>query len=210
MQQQLIVRLPKTARRKQRRLIAVVRERAGLAYQPADDVPVVDEMFVLATQPRQCQHRLLRVTHVDVLGAHPGFDPFADQPRRHRVAVLEHADRAARRHLHRQPLQRLQAPRWQRPQHRQLLGETLLPPCVLARHHAVHERRVLVAPGEIPAAAHQQRLLQSTLELPMTLFAIAILVSAVGVRRLRLDPIVVHQPLIVLGESFQIAIRIHR
>jgi hypothetical protein len=124
-------------------------------------------MLVLATQSRQHQHRLLAVTHVNVLGANPGLHPFADQTRRHRVGVLEHADRAARRHLHSQPLQRLQTPRRQRPQHRQLLGKTLLPGRVLSGHHALHKRRVLFSGGEVPAAAHQQRLLQSTLELPV-------------------------------------------
>jgi hypothetical protein len=209
MQQQLVVRLPKTARREQRRLIAIVRECSRLAYQPADDVPVIDEMLVLATQPRQHQYRLLGVTHVDVLGAHPDLHPFADQTRRHRIGVLEHADRAARRHLHRQPLQRLQTPRRQRPQHRQFLGKTLLPGRVLSGHDALHERRVLFACGEVPTATHQQRLLQSTLELSVRLFAIAVLVATVWVRRLCLHPVVVHQALIVPGEAFRIAILIH-
>jgi hypothetical protein len=192
MQQQFVIRLAKAARREQRRLIAVVRERSRLAHQPANDVPVVDAMLVLATQPRQHQHRLLPVTHVDVLGANPGLNPFADQTRRHRVRVLQYADRAARHHLHHQPLQRLQTPVRQRPQPRQLLGKTLLPARVLPGHHAVHESRVLFPRRKIPAATHQQRLLQGSLELPMTLFAIAVLMAAVRVRRLRSHPVVVH------------------
>lgn len=210
MQQQLVIRLAKAARREQRRLIAVVRESSRLTHQPANDVPVVDEMLVLATQPRQHQHRLLTVTHVDVLGANPGLNPLTDQTRRHRIRILQYADRAARHHLHQQPLQRLQTPVRQRPQPRQLLGNALLPARVLPSHHAVHESRVLCPRRKIAAATHQQRLLQGTFELPMTLFAIAVLMAAVRVRRLRPHPVVIHQSLVILGESFRVAILIHR
>ena len=86
----------------------------------------------------------------------------------------------------------------------------MLPARVLSSHHALHERRVLFPRGKVPAAAYQQRLLQRTLELPVTLFAIAVLMTAVRVRCLRLHPVVVHQGLIVLGEAFRIAILIHR
>jgi len=208
--QQGVVRLPELARREQRRLVAVIRERSGLAHQPADDVPVVNEVLVLATQPWQHQNRLLPVMYLNVLGAHPGFHPLADQTRRHRVAVLEHTDRAARGHLHRQPLQRFQTPRRQGTQRRHVLGNTLLSAPVLSGHDALHEGRVLWPVGKIPTTSHQQRLLQRALELPVTLLAITVLVAAVRIGRLRLDPIVVHQSLVVFGESFRMAVLIHR
>jgi hypothetical protein len=148
-------------------------------------VPVIDEILVLATQPRRQQHCLLAVTHLDLLRSHPDLQALADQPRRHRIAVLFHADRAPRTHLDAQPLQRLQPRRRQRPQHRQLLGKTLLPGRVLPGHHSLHKRRVLLPAGEIPAPAHQQRLLQGSLELTVRLLAIAVLVAAVRVGRLR-------------------------
>jgi hypothetical protein len=98
--QQPIVRLPKTHRRKQVRLIAIAGERPRLAHQTIDDVPIVDVVLVLAPQPRQHEHFLVRVKDADRLGAHPRLHPLANQPRRHRVAVALHADRRPPAHTH--------------------------------------------------------------------------------------------------------------
>jgi hypothetical protein len=46
--QQHVVRLPKTAGREQIGLIAILRECPRLAHQPANDVPIVDVVFLLA------------------------------------------------------------------------------------------------------------------------------------------------------------------
>jgi hypothetical protein len=104
LRQQPVVGQPEAARREQVVAIAVVGERARLAHQPVDDVPVVDAMLAPAAQPRQAFHLLLGVPHLDVVGVDAGLDPFADQTAGHRVGVAADVDRAAVVHPHRHAL----------------------------------------------------------------------------------------------------------
>ena len=71
---------------------------------------------------------------------------------------------------------------------------------VAPRAQIVQERFVLLLAREVVAAAQQQRLLDRALEAMMTLLAIAVLVTRVGVDRLRLDSVVCHQRLIAARE----------
>ena len=89
--------------------VHVTGERSRLPHQPADDVSVIDPMFVRATQARHPLHHLLGVPNLDVLQAQTHLHLLADQPCRHRVNVLLYLDRAAPPHAHAQPFQRLQA-----------------------------------------------------------------------------------------------------
>ena len=108
-------------------MVAVVHKRPRLAHQPVDHVTIIDPVLAAATQTRHPLHTLLRVPHLDLLGADPRLHPLTDQTARHRVDVALDMNRAAPVHTHRPPLARFQTPRRQRPQQRQLLGQTLLP-----------------------------------------------------------------------------------
>jgi hypothetical protein len=121
--QQHVVRLPKPAGREQIRLIAILRERSRLPHQPANNVAVVDVMFLLASQTWQQHHLLLGVAHLDLVRAHPRLHPLPDQPRWHRVNVVENTDRTPLTHLHPPSLQGLQPPTGQGPQRRYFLSE---------------------------------------------------------------------------------------
>jgi hypothetical protein len=110
-----VIRLPEDARRKQLLAIAVLGERPRLAYQPVNDVPVVEALLVLAAQPRQHLDPLLRVPDFQVLDEQPHLDVLADQPAGYRVTVAADVDQAARIDFGPQALACLQPPRRQRP-----------------------------------------------------------------------------------------------
>ena len=90
--------------------VHVAGKRPGLAHQPADDVPVVDPVLVLATQTWHALHELLAIPDLDLFHADAYFDLRADQPRRHRVRVVLHPDRAATPDTHPLTLERLHTP----------------------------------------------------------------------------------------------------
>jgi hypothetical protein len=90
--------------------VHVAGKRPGLAHQPADDVPVVDPVLVLAAQTRHALHQLLGIPDLDLFHADPHLDVLADQPRRYRVRVVFHPDRTAAPDAHPLALQRLQTP----------------------------------------------------------------------------------------------------
>jgi hypothetical protein len=81
--QQGIIGAPKCRRRIEILSIYITGESSGLTHQPTNHVPVVDAMFVLATQPFHALHQLLRVPHLDLRHADPRLDFFTAQPRRH-------------------------------------------------------------------------------------------------------------------------------
>jgi hypothetical protein len=76
--------------------VAVVGERARLAHQPVDDVPIDDAVLAPTPQPWQPFQQPPGVPHLDVLGVQPGLDPFPDQPAGHRIDVVADMDGAAR------------------------------------------------------------------------------------------------------------------
>jgi hypothetical protein len=90
-------------RREQIVAVGVVRERARLADQRVDDVPVVHRVPVATHQPRQRVDQLVRVPDLDPVGEQPRLDRFADQPAVHRIHVAMNVNQAARidatRHL---------------------------------------------------------------------------------------------------------------
>jgi hypothetical protein len=165
-------------------MVAVVRERPRLAHQPIDHVAIVDSVLAAATQPRQPLHTLLRVPHLDLFGADPCLHPLADQATRHRVDVALDMNRAAPVHTHCPTLARFQTPRRQRPQQRQLLGQTLLPVAIELFEQTPQERLVRGPAVEVPAATQQQRLLQRFLEPMMALFRVPVLVALARLDRL--------------------------
>jgi hypothetical protein len=172
-------------------------------------VPVRDPVLPLAVQPWHRLHTPLGVPHLDPLRVQPRLHPLADQPAGHRVDVARHPDRAARTHLDPQPPARLQAPRRQRPQQRHLLGQALPTPGVELAKHLPHERPIVVAAGEIPAAPEHQRLVEGPLELVVALLGVAVLVGLARLDRLALEPVVLQQTLVMSLEHLGLGPRRH-
>jgi len=107
---------------KQLLAVTIIRQRARLADQGVDHVPVIDVPLAATTQPRQRSHSLLGVPHLQMFHVNPHLDPLADQSAVHRIGIVLHVDHAAACHGHCQPLARFQAAYRQGPQHRLLLG----------------------------------------------------------------------------------------
>lgn len=167
-------------------------------------------MAALPPQPRHPLDQPLGVPHLDLLDADPHLDRLADQPRRHRVQVVPHLNRAAPVHPHPRPLGRLQPTRRQPAQRRTLGRERRRPPRVPPPHQRAQERLVVPAAGELAAAPQHQRLVHRLLEPPVALLAVAVLVAAVGVRRLRRHAVMTHQPAVARRELLRPAVRMHR
>jgi hypothetical protein len=106
--------------------VAVVGKRSWLAYQPVDDVPVVDAVVAPAPQARQALDLPLGIPDFDVVDVQTRLDPFPNQPACHRVGVARDVDGAAGIDPHAPALARLDPPRRERPQQGHLLGQTLL------------------------------------------------------------------------------------
>jgi hypothetical protein len=173
-------------------------------------VPVVDAVLRLAVQPLHGLHPRPRVPHLEHLGAQPHFHTLPDQPRRHRVRVLLHLDRAPLAHLGPLPLQRLQTTPRQRTQPPRLLPEPVPAACVPPGHQGTHEPQVRLTAGEVPAAAQQQLLLQRLLQTPVALLAIAVLVTAGGIGGLGRQAVVPQQRLIPGRVLLGVAVVMHR
>jgi hypothetical protein len=119
-------------------------------------------------------------------------------------------DQAALVHATTPPLTRLQPPRRQRPQHRQLLRQPLKPAGIELLLHAVQQAAVLVPIREIPTAAQQQRLVHGLLEPPVPLLDVAVLVRVVGLDLLADQPVMIEQSLIAPRELFALRQVVHR
>ena len=164
-------------------------------------MPVRNPVLATAPQPRQPFHTLLGVPHLDLLHPDPCLHPLPDQTRRYRVHVVLHMNRAASVHPHRPPLAGLQTAGGQRAQSTQFLGQTLPPAGVELFKQPAQECLVFRPAGEVPAATQQQRLLQRTLELPMALLTVAVLVGLARLDRLAPQAVVPQQTLVTLGEG---------
>jgi hypothetical protein len=173
-------------------------------------MPIIDPMFRLPTQPL---HRLLQhagVPYLDHLGADSRLHPLPDQPRRHRVGILLHLNRAPLAHSHWLTLQRFQAPRRQRPQSRLLFVKPRRMRPIAPRHHDTHELHIFLATGEVAAATQPQRLVKRLLEAAMRLLTIAVLVTAVRIGRLGRYAVVTHHSLVLSRIALQVAVVVDR
>ena len=203
---QRVVGPPERRRRVEVLAVDVAGERPGLAHQPADHVPVVDVVLVLAAQPLQPQHHLLRVPHLDLVHADPRLDFLADQPRRHRVGVVLDADGAQAADPDAQPLQRLQ-PRRRQPPHARQLGDRPRRPADVAGRHQFAQPLLVGSPaGEVPAAPQAQRLVHGLLEVPVRRLGVPVLVAARRVGRLRRHAVMRHERLVVGRELLRVAV----
>jgi hypothetical protein len=147
--------------------VHIAGERPRLPHQPADDVPVVDLMLVLAPQARHPLHQFLGIPDLDGLHANPRLNLLADQTRRYRVGLVFDADGAPPPHTHALPLQALEPVPRQGPQVGHLVGDFRRPASIPLPLHGQHQLPIVVTAGEIPAATQQQRLLHRLLEMPM-------------------------------------------
>jgi hypothetical protein len=173
---QPVIDQAEATRRKQLVPIAVVGKRPRLAHQPVDDVPVVDAVLASAAQPGTALDEALAVPDLNVVGVQARLDPFADQAAGHRVGVAADVDGAPRIHSHFDALGCVDPLRRQRPQHGQLLSAPC-PPALIALGEQLPQERFVGRPaGKVAAAAQHQGLVQRPLELPMTLFHVAVLV----------------------------------
>lgn len=172
------------AGREQILAVAVVLERAGLAHQRVDDVPVLHRVLVPAHQPRQRVGELIRVPQLDAVGEQTGLDRLTDQPAVNRVGVAVDVDQAARIDPAPQAQATVDARRRQRTQRGQLLIEALPATGVARCHEGLQELDVLRSAGEVATAAHQEGLIDGGLEV-----AVGRLVVAVLVRSSHVDPL---------------------
>jgi hypothetical protein len=189
--------------------VDIAGEGAGLAHQPADDVAIVDAVLVLTPQPRQALHQLLGIPDLDLLQTQAHLDRFADQPRRHRVAIVLDPDRTGATHAHAQPLQALQPRCRQRPQLRTLQRQRCGAPGIAALLHALEQSHVVRPASEVPATTQQQRLLDRVLEMAMRRLHVAILMATGRVGCLALQAIMRQQGRILGGELIGLAIVVH-
>ena len=171
---------------------------------------VIDPAVRRPTQTLHDQNRLASVAHLEHLRADVNFHLLADQARRHGVGVLLHLDRAAAAYSNPLTLQRIQPALRQRMQACFLPLKRFRTAEIPARDHGAQELPILLAAAEIPTAAQFQFLVQRLLEAPMTLLAIAVLVSAGGIGRLGGQTVVAHQGPIAGRELFEIAVLVHR
>jgi hypothetical protein len=207
---QQVISQPKAAAGEQLVPVAVVGEGPRLAHQPVDDVPVADAVFAPATQTRQAFHQTLGIPDLDLVGVQADLNPFADQPAVHRIGVAADVDGAARIHAHAHPLAGVQALRWQRLQHRQLLAQPRLPTLIPLRKQLPQECLIGRPADKVAAATQQQRLVQGPLELAMALLHVAVLVRPGRVDGLPLQAVVPQQRLITLLKGRPVAARRHR
>jgi hypothetical protein len=199
----LVVGQAKSARRKQLGPVAIPGERARLAHQPLNHVPIIDVVLVPTAQTRLHFLLPLAVPHLDRVGIHPYLHLLADQPGRHRVGVPFHGDGATRLHPHRQAPERLLPPRRQRLQESTFVEEPLRSRLVPLRAHFVQEGHIGFLAGEIVAAAQEQGLLHRVLETMVALLGVAVLVPLAGVDGLRLHLVMGHQRGIAARELFR-------
>ena len=207
---QQVISQPKTAAGEQLVPVAVVGERARLAHQPVDNVPVGDVLLAAAAQTRQAFHQTLGIPDLDMVGMQAGLDPLADQSAVHRIGVAADVNGAARIHAHTHPLAGVQTLRRQRLQHRQLLAQPRLPTLIPLLEQLPQERLIRRPADKVAAATQQQCLVQRPLELAMALLHVAVLVRPGRVDGLPLQAVVPQQRLITLLKCRPVAARRHR
>src|ERR1035438_2463426 len=171
-------------------LIPLVLKRPWLSHQPFDDVPVIDAMLAPPAQPRQVFHLPLPIPDLHMVQVQPRFDPLADQPAVHRIAVALDMDQTARVHLHPLPFGRFHAPRRQFPHHREFFGQPGPAPRIPLREQVLQKLRVLGHASKVAAPTQRQRLLHRPLEPVVALFRIPVLVWARRVGVPRLHPVI--------------------
>ena len=183
---------------------------ARLPHQPADDVPIIDVVLILATQPRHMLHQGVGIPHFDLLDADAHVDKLADQAGRHRIGVMPDLQGASLTYAQALTLLCLQASRRKAAQRGQLRSQGSLTPRVALPRQVLQKDLVGWSVGKIPAAPQQQGLRHRLLETPVALFTIAVLVRAGGVGSFGSYSVMRHQGPVLGGELLGLAVRVHR
>jgi hypothetical protein len=150
-------------------------------------------VLVPTDQSRQRVGQHVRVPDLDAVGVEPGFHTLADQPAMHRIGTAVNVDQASRINAARHLQTTGQTDVGQVLQRRDLFGEAITPTLIAAIHDLVQEACVLLAAGEVPAATHQERLIDGGFEVVVRRFRIAILVRLPDVDPLTDQTIVIQQ-----------------
>jgi hypothetical protein len=124
-------------------------------------------MLVFATQTRHPLDQLLAIPYLDLLHPDPGLDLLADQPRRHRIRILLHANGTAPLDTDTLAATRFQTFSRQRTQQCHLLTQLRHAAGIALGHHALHQVPVLIPTGKVPTATQQQSLIHRRLEMTM-------------------------------------------
>jgi hypothetical protein len=93
-----VVGHPEPAGGEHRVAVAVLLERPRLAYQPVDDVAVLDAMLPSAAEPGQPVHPAGAMPDLEEFGSDVNLHHLTDQTARQRVDVAAEMDRAPRVH----------------------------------------------------------------------------------------------------------------
>lgn len=181
------------AGREQILAVAVVLERAGLANQRVDDVPVLHRVLVPTHQSWQGVGELIRIPQLDAVGEQAGLDRLADQPAVNRVGVAVDVDQAARIDSASQAQATVDPCRRQRTQRRQLLVEAVGAAGVACGDQNLKERDVLGPADEVATAPHEKRLIDCTLEVAVGRLVVAVLVGLAHVDPLSDQAVVFEQ-----------------
>jgi hypothetical protein len=190
--------------------IRVVGEGAGLTHQRIDHVPVMHHVLVPTDQPWQRVAEHVRVPDLDAVGVEPGFHPFPNQPAMHRVGAAVDVDQASRIDAARHLQTTGQTDVGQVLQRRDLFGQAIAPTLIAALHNILEEARVLVAAGKVPAATHQECLIDGGLEVVVRRFGIAVLVRLPDIDPLTGQTVVIQQIAIACLELPRLREVVHR
>jgi hypothetical protein len=133
--------------------IAVVLKGTGLTHQLIDDVPIVDRVLVAPYQPWQGIDLGSRVPDLHAVSMQPSFDFLAHQAAVDRVGVAVNVEQAPLVHPHRKPQTTVLPLGGKRTQCRKILGLSRMPGRITRGDHHLEEFQVLLAAGEVPAAA---------------------------------------------------------
>jgi hypothetical protein len=190
--------------------IRVVGEGSGLTHQRIDHVPVMHRVLVPTDESRQRVGQHVRVPDLDAVGVEPGLHPLTDQPAMHRVGTAVNVDQASRIDAARHLQTTGQTHVGQVLQRRDLFGEAITPTLIATLHNLLEELGVLLAAGEVPAATHQECLVDGGFEMVVRRFRIAILVRLPDVDPLTGQTVVIQQIAIARLEFPRLREIVHR
>ena len=151
-----------------------IEQRHRLATQSVDDVPVIDDVAVLAARMRataaQAHQRRRTEKAFEPIIVEPHAQPMPDQPRGHRVEHLAQAEAAARRDGDDRLLVIGRPVCRQRLQGRTLEIETLAVARIAPPDDLVDEAAIDIESGKIARPAQQQRVLDRLFEMAVGAF----------------------------------------
>jgi hypothetical protein len=179
--------------RKEVLAIGIAGKGSRLSHQRIDHVPVMHRVLVPADQSRQCVDEHVRVPDLDAVGVEPGFHTLADQPAMHRVGTAVDVDQTSRIDAARHLQTTGQTDVGQVLQRCHLFGQAIAATFIANPDNLLKEVRVLVAAGKVPAATHQERLIDGGFEVVVRRFGIAILVRLPDVDPLTGQTVVIQQ-----------------